>query len=352
MFGKPVIGSMSHNSHFDQTTQHSIETFTRRQTLEGEVYPLSLGLNPLLTNYFLHMFKTNFTRAPKKEWAFLCLLLLVLGYGDIVAQPMACNNLVQVSIDNTPNLCQVTINADMILEGDPIVGHDYGIEIKHNYIVIVSGTNQVTITNAGQYLGLNLTAVITDLVTGNSCWGSMVLEDKLAPVLTCSDVTIECSQSQNVPAPPAVDNCDPNPTVQLTGETTNTNPICTNGYATITRTYVAHDDEGNVSVPCQQVLYLARPIAVDFPNDIIWNCEQYEAHNNVVNATAKHASVVDTDPGTPDVIDVATNLSSNILNNTGSGIVSNIVGQYCNYQQSHSDQVLNTCGLTGVRILW
>ena len=83
------------------------------------------------------MFKTNFTRALKKRWAYLCLLILALGYGDIVAQPLACNNLVQISIDNTPNTCQVTIDADMILEGTPTPGTDYGIEIKHNFNVFI-----------------------------------------------------------------------------------------------------------------------------------------------------------------------------------------------------------------------
>ncbi len=200
--------------------------------------PYSLGLNPLLTNFNLHMFKTNFTRAPKQKWAFLCFLLVVLGYTDIVAQPMACNDLVHVSMDVTPNICQATVNTDMILEGDPIVGHDYEIEVKHNFTIIASGVNEVTITNAGQWLGVTLTTILTDLTTGNSCWGSMILEDKFAPVITCSDVTVGCADPQNAPAPDADDNCDPLPSVQMTGETTNTSTICTNGYATITRTYV------------------------------------------------------------------------------------------------------------------
>ncbi|MEO1261942.1 MAG: T9SS type A sorting domain-containing protein [Bacteroidota bacterium] len=292
------------------------------------------------------MFKTNFTNALPKRWAYLCLMLLALGYGDIVAQPLACNNLVQISIDNTPNVCQVTINADMILEGNLTPGTDYGIEIKNNFTVIVSGVNQVTITDASQWFGATLTAVITDLTLGNSCWGSLILEDKLPPAITCDDLTIECSEDQNPPIPTAVDNCDLNPTVQLTGETTNTNTICTNGYATIVRTYVASDDEGNVSAPCLQTLYLERPTAVDFPNDIIWHCEQYDNYSNIIDAQPLNPLVADTDLSTPDVIDVSPTLSPNVLNNTGSGVVANVIGQYCNYQQSHSDQVLTTCGET------
>lgn len=292
------------------------------------------------------MFKTNFTRTPKNWWAAICLLIMALSYGDIVAQPLACNNSVNISIDDTPNVCQVVIDADMILEGNPTPGTDYGIEIKLNYIVIASGINEVTITDASQYFGATLTAVITDMTTGNSCWGSAFLEDKLAPVITCNDVTIECSEDPATAVPTAVDNCDLNPVVQLTGETTNTNTICSNGYATIMKTFVAVDDEGNVSNPCVQTVYIARPVAVDFPEDIIWQCDQYDDYNDIIDAEPLHPSVTDSDGSTPDIIEVSPNLSNSILNNTGSGIVSNIEGLYCNYQQSHSDQVLTTCGET------
>ncbi len=306
----------------------------------------SLELNPLLTNYILHMLKTNFTRTPKKRWALICLLFLVLGYGNMIAQSMACNDLVQVSIDGTPNACQVIINADMILEGDPIPGHDYYIEIKHNFTVIASGVNEVTITNASQYFGYTLTATIEDLSTGNSCWGSMILEDKLAPIITCSDVTVECSQDLNVPFPTAVDNCDLYPEVQMTGETTNSTTICPNGYATNQRTFVAIDEEGNVSLPCIQTIYIERPTAVDFPNDIIWHCTQYDSYPAIINAEPLNPLVWDNDLSTPNVIDVALNLDPNVLDSTGSGVVANVIGQFCNYLQSSSDQVLNTCGTT------
>lgn len=292
------------------------------------------------------MSKTNFTKTPAKRWALFCLLFLMLGHLEMMAQPMACNDLVQVSVDGTPNACQAEITADMILEGNPIPGHDYFIEIKHNFTVVASGTNLATITNASQYFGLTLNTSITDLVTENSCWGSMYLEDKLAPVITCNDVTISCADNLSVAAPTSVDNCDPNPTEQLTGETTNTNSICSNGYALIERTYVAVDNQGNVSVPCIQHIYVERPTVVDFPNDIAWHCDQYAGHQGIVAAAPLHPSVADTDVSTPNLIDVSANLSNSVLNNTGSGVVANIIGTHCKYQQSSSDQVLNTCGNT------
>ena len=292
------------------------------------------------------MLQTNFTRVPNYGWAIICVLLMALSYGDIVAQPLACNNLVQISIDDTPNVCQVEINADMILEGDLIAGHDYGIEIKYNYTVIASGTNEVLITDASQWFGKTLTAIITDLNEGNSCWGSINLEDKMPPVIDCGDITVECSEDPAVTIPNAVDNCDANPTVQMTGETTNTNTICSNGYATITRTFVAIDDQGNTSNPCIQTIYVERPDEVDFPEDIVWHCDQYADFPGIVDVEALNPLVTDTDNSTPNTIDVSANLSGSILGNTGSGIVSNVSGIYCKYQTSHSDQLLETCGGT------
>ncbi|MBI5914869.1 MAG: T9SS type A sorting domain-containing protein [Bacteroidetes bacterium] len=324
------------------------------------------------------MIRTNSTKLPVFNWAFLSLLLLSVSALKTQAQTMVCNNLVQVSVDNTPNACQAILNADMILEGNPLPGHDYLIEVFNYQTPVASGVNQVTISNASQYFNVYLTVKITDQTSGNSCWGQMILEDKLGPVITCTNVTVNCSDNLDlIPLPTAVDNCDPDPEINLTNEVVNSTGLCTNGYATITRTYVAIDDYGNVSAPCNRVITVNRPAIVDFPNDIIWNCEQYSAYPNIVAATPKHPYVGDSKPATllvidvnlnPDcddndapVTDIATINSTNVPNGglgcpgnglddadvlqlTGSGIVANIVGQYCNYQQTHSNQVIIICG--------
>lgn len=327
------------------------------------------------------MSKTNFTKVPLKRWAFVSLLLLLLGQGQVVAQALACNNSVQVSVDNTPNLCQATITADMILEGNPIAGDDYEITIKLNNVVIATGINEVTVTGASQYFGATLVTTITHLNSGISCWGTMFFEDKLAPSIDCSDATVNCSEypGGNIPLPTAVDNCDPSPSISLTNEVVYSQNVCANGYATVERTYIAFDAEGNTSAPCTQTIYVERPDLVDFPNDIIWTCNQYAAYPNIVDAGALHPYITDTDNTSANVIDVnldedcddsdqpnidlahinSTNLQNggngcpgnglddaDVLELTGSGVVANVIGQYCNYQTSHSDQTLQTCGNT------
>jgi hypothetical protein len=250
------------------------------------------------------MIRTNSTKNPLFSWA-LCSLLLLFGViHQLSAQVMVCNNLVHASVDNTPNACQSGLNADQILEGDPIPGHDYLIEVTNGWTPVVSGLNQVTITNSSQYFSNNLTVKITDQTGGgNSCWGQVKIEDKLPPVLNCTNVSILCSDDINlVGAPTAVDNCDPSPTINLNGEQTNTNGLCTNGFVTVTRHYVAIDDWGNVSAPCTRIITVNRPAAVDFPNDITWTCEQYAAYPNIIAATPKHPYVGDSKPLTNLVI--------------------------------------------------
>ncbi|MCB0520802.1 MAG: T9SS type A sorting domain-containing protein [Lewinellaceae bacterium] len=324
------------------------------------------------------MLTTNFTKMPLWIWAFAPIVLLLFGHSSASAQTMVCNDDVQVSVDITPNLCQAIVYADMILESNLIPGHDYSIVIKKGLTIIATGTNQVTITDASQHFGYNLVATIGDLTTGNSCWGTMHIEDKLPPVITCADITVSCAANLNaVAAPSAVDNCDLNPEVSLTNEVVNANSICSNGYATVTRTYVAVDNWSNVSQPCTQTIYLQRPTAVDFPNDIIWSCEQYSAYPNIVAATALHPYITDSKPATGLIIDVnlnpdcddndlpnndnpninSTNVANgglgcpgsglddaDVLELTGSGIVANVQGEYCKYVTSKSDQTLQTCG--------
>lgn len=319
------------------------------------------------------MIRTNFTKWPVTFLALFQFLLLLVSYHPTTAQTMACNDLIQVSVGPTPNLCQAEINTEMIIEGGTIPGRDYQIVIKKGYEVIATGINLVTINGSSSYFGITLGATVTDMTSGNSCWGNLTLEDKLPPVITCNDVTVNCSADvSSISVPAAVDNCDGNPTVQLTNEVVNTTDICSNGSATITQSYVAIDNRGNTSLTCTRTIYLVRPTQVGFPKDVIWTCDQYAAFPNIVGGTSLHPFITDTDPSTA-YIDVNLDPSCNNSNDsplinstntanggngcpgnglddadvlalTGSGIVENIEGIYCHYQQTFSDQVIQTCG--------
>lgn len=340
------------------------------------------------------MKKTSSTIAIHARW--MLLSLLTVFFGSNLSAQLACNNQVNAAVSPTPNTCETEINEDMILEGT-YPPSTYFIEIHDGIFPVTSGYGTVLITDSDQYFGKILTAKVTDEATGISCWGSLTVEDKLAPVLSCQDFNLECWEDLDelVPFPTAVDNCDLDVDIQLTNEVINTNNNCTSG-VTITRTYVAIDNQGNTSPACTQVITITRPAEVDFPDDIIWTCDQYNVYPNITEAEKLHEFITDTDLASATVIDVNldetcddddndpnplcpffdlnddneninnTNLANgglgcpgasscatvtdgglddaDVLELTGSGRPENIIGTYCMYQYSHADAPLTSCG--------
>ena len=110
---------------------------------------------------------------------------------DVVEYPnpitaLACNDNIQLSLNED---CSATVTPDMILEGGPYGCYD-------NYIVQVlqGGQNGIPIDRDLNVPGVQLdgndfgncyTAKIIDPSTGNSCWGQLCVEDKIAPVIDC-----------------------------------------------------------------------------------------------------------------------------------------------------------------------
>ncbi len=88
------------------------------------------------------------------------------------AQAIACNDNVQVSLDDN---CEAEITPEMILEGE-----DPGL-VPADWTVTIDGTTgqTVTVTAKGTY-----TVTATHVPSGNSCWGTITVEDKLKPVIT------------------------------------------------------------------------------------------------------------------------------------------------------------------------
>jgi hypothetical protein len=230
---------------------------------------------------------------------------------------LACNDLVQISLNEYGT---AFIGADDILEGGPYGCYeDYSVNLLNEF--------GFPIGNVGvcAYIGQVWDVQVMDPETGNKCWGQVVFEDKLAPQVFCEEVQINCSVDYNtVPFPLAVDNCDPFVDVELTGQTIIDDLLCEEGYVTVLRTFIGTDDYGNTSAPCTQTITILRPNTVDFPDDIEWECSDYEQYPNIIGATPLTGS----------------------LPTTGSGIPGGLDGQYCMYGYVHADEVLATCGNT------
>ena len=110
--------------------------------------------------------------------------ITILEYPNPISQ-LSCNDNVQVSLDEN---CEALIGADDILEGGPYGCYDdYIVEVYQNG-KLIPGSPLVGET----YIGQTLTVKVIDPDTGNSCWGTITIEDKLPPVLTCVDQAVPC----------------------------------------------------------------------------------------------------------------------------------------------------------------
>jgi hypothetical protein len=112
------------------------------------------------------------------------------------SRALACNDDVQVSLDDS---CKATIGADMILEGGPYGCYDdYIVEVRDwvTNALVDRCTNQAGPQIDCRDIGREFKVTVRDPETGNSCWGHMRVEDKLAPRLTCpADTCVPCHSS-------------------------------------------------------------------------------------------------------------------------------------------------------------
>lgn len=301
------------------------------------------------------MKNTNFTFVKNFLWTAMS-LMTVFMVNTVQAQncTLACNDAVNISVSAAPanpNSCDVEISADMILENYNAAlancagGDDsnFTLTLSDGPLALASGSS--TLTVAGSAYSLNETYTIRVEGGGNTCWGTVLIEDKAAPTITsCNDVTIDCTQSVDdtnlVALPTALDNCT-GATVSLIDESTNTTDQCGAGVV-ITRTYIAIDGEGNTSAPCNQQITIQRVQGVDFPEDIAWYCSTFSNNNNITAPTALTCSGYVANPALGNVLD-ATAENGACLATTGSGVPSIAAGLYCNYATSSDDDVLTIC---------
>lgn len=199
-------------------------------------------------------------RIPLTSLATWMLILLssINFQGQLNAQtqcPLACNDRVQVSLDDN---CRAVITPDVILEA-PGPGCNYSVRVyERNGLVVPNAT--VEYRHVGQILQVSV------FLGNNSCWGSITVEDKLAPQLFCTDdLYVTCADTSYVPPLPEVDdNCDPDPTIIILSDEVNDLPCSFQGFsARRVVTYRAVDRSGNYSNTCQHVIWYERKTLVD-----------------------------------------------------------------------------------------
>ena len=153
---------------------------------------------------------------------------------------------------------------DNILPEDKVTGHHIGQTITYSLIQGPEASGQ------------------------NSCWGSIFVEDKIAPIFpSCSSTqmmtTVECFSMDEFTIP-VEDNCDPSPELILVDEI----PVETacnqmdNTIKKLLRKYVAIDASGNVSDTCEFVLSVTKldiepsNPQIEGPRDTVLQCNTFE----------------------------------------------------------------------------
>jgi hypothetical protein len=195
--------------------------------------------------------------------------------------PLSCNDNVTISLDAQG---QATVLPQTVLQGN----YDYDF-----YSVTVFDNQGIDIGNLMECdrVGQALTYRVTDICSGNYCWGNLKIEDKHAPTLVCNDLFYSCAIADYSPNyllnelgiadgyPQISDNCgDYNLiNVDLFHNLPCAHPL--NGIsissAWMRREWFATDASGN-KANCAQIIYFVRRHLSDlhWPADTSISCEK------------------------------------------------------------------------------
>ncbi len=244
-----------------------------RNTITSLNFTQELKNSPPMSNRTTGQFRSNIIKAS------IMLILSFLSVASLHSQcQLACNNEVQVSLDNT---CIGVVTPDMVLEGyDPIACAGlFAVTVEDQY-----GNIMGDMVGSGQ-VGQTLKVTVTEIATQNSCWGNIIVEDKSGPILLCEDVTILCSEDTSVEGigfpvpmdatvtgdnPYDVLGLDPcGPATLVLSEQVITMDCSSPLTEMIIRTWNAQDQFGNQSIPCSDTIRVVRTdlSSIVLPND-------------------------------------------------------------------------------------
>ncbi len=176
---------------------------------------------------------------------------------DYVNPSLACKP-VQLSLDEN---CEGVLDPTIVLSGWAGAGDPPAILLGclDYYEINIIGSNGELLGDTADrsLLGKTLDYTIRHTVSGFNCWNTVTIEDKIAPTITCRDITVNClANISSLGLPIVTDNC--NATAVLVNEV-HTLLQCDTLYAgTVTRTWKAVDDFGNESAVCTSVVYIER----------------------------------------------------------------------------------------------
>jgi len=191
----------------------------------------------------------------------VCASLDVAGAESLVmnCEPTDCGSLncygtLNISLNEsclgslTADMASPTVNADN--------ASDYIIEIFDHHDMKVPN-NQLNENYIGQTLSFTITSLIADCP--NTCWGYLLVEDKVAPVLLCLDkpLVLDCLEAIEFEGPD-VDNSCGDETITVIDKQREDLRCDPDYIERIFYTYIATDESGNESEPCVQEILVER----------------------------------------------------------------------------------------------
>ena len=199
------------------------------------------------------MKKTNFTFLKKQTLKLMflgCLFLLTNAQNASGQCALACTGTTNVSLDDAS--CVALITVSMVADTSGCTDGEFEVSI---YDALGNPVPGALVTS--EYVGQTLEVHVTDTLTNNSCWGWLVIEDKLPPEMVCDSPIdpIYCHTVDDF-VPTATDNCGIADIILIDStEWTNT---CDSTFSeevikVITRTWIAVDEQGLESEPCTVV---------------------------------------------------------------------------------------------------
>lgn len=210
---------------------------------------------------------------------------------------LSCNDHINLSLSSD---CEAVVTPDMILEGGEF-------ECYEDYCIVITDSDDEIHPNLFGFddQGQTFTVTINDCNTGtsigNSCWGTVTIEEKFVPILNCpADIVIYCNDDANerledgtlATGEVEIVNCELDPLISF-GDVYTDFGICSNDQdvrAQIVRTWTVEDIEGNV-VSCDQIISFRsfKLEDVDFPDHLTY------ADGTALTCTDVNASPLDGD---------------------------------------------------------
>lgn len=202
--------------------------------------------------------KTTLTKTGRRLVLSLSMflgLLTMLSHQTHAQCSLACNGSTQVSLNSA---CNSEVTPDMIINGAMTSCPDGEFKVIITDLAGVEIPTSPFVTDALIGKPLMVAVVDTSVANGNECWGNLVVEDKIAPTISCvADTTLKCYQMAIADSlvVTAFDNCS-DVFIEVTAETSTVND-CTvatglpdSVLMLVTRSYRAVDAQGMTSQEC------------------------------------------------------------------------------------------------------